>query len=201
MTKKILVLFAHPALQRSLVNNELIKVFKNKENVTFHDLYETYPQMDIDVEDEKKLLISHDVITFMFPMYWYSTPAILKEWQDIVLEHDWAYGSKGNMLKDKLFFTILTTGGKSEAYKKDGYNSYTLREFLRSLEQMSKLCKMNFIPPYAASGTHSITSSDLEEHKQNLEKLINELVSEKIRIEAANKFELLNDYLESVKGH
>lgn len=26
------------------------------------------------------------------PFYWYSTPALLKEWQDLVLEHGWAYG-------------------------------------------------------------------------------------------------------------
>ena len=102
--KKILVLFAHPALQRSLVNKELIKTFENLEYLTFHDLYEAYPQMDIDIEFEQNLLENDDIVVFMFPFYWYSTPAILKEWQDIVLEHDWAYGSKGNQLKGKLFF-------------------------------------------------------------------------------------------------
>lgn len=198
--KKILVLFAHPALQRSLVNKELIKDLKKIDNLTFHDLYESYPQMDIDVDDEQNLLVNHDIIVFMFPMYWYSTPAILKEWQDIVLEHDWAYGSKGNMLRDKLFFSILTSGGKEEAYKKGGYNNYTIREFLRPLEQMSKLCKMRYIPPYAISGTHSITSNDIEIHIQNLGLLFRNINDDKISIETAFNFELLNDYLESLKG-
>lgn len=198
--KKILILFAHPALQRSLINVELIKVFDKIDNVTFHDLYEKYPHVDIDVEEEQNLLVQHEIIVFMFPMYWYSTPAILKEWQDIVLEHDWAYGSKGNKLKGKLFFSILTTGGKIEAYKKDGYNDHTLREFLLPLEQMSKLCKMNFLPPYVVSGTHSITTNLLNAHISNLEKIIFELKDEKLNINEANNFEILNDYIERMKG-
>ena len=198
--KKILILFAHPALQRSIVNREIIKVFANIENLTFRDLYEAYPQMDIDVEEEQEILVNHDIIVFMFPMFWYSTPAILKEWQDLVLEHDWAYGSKGNMLKDKLFFSILTTGGKVEAYKKEGYNGYTIREFLRPLEQMSKLCKMIYLPPYAVSGTHSITKEMLENHKNNIRNLISKLMEGSLNINSAFQFDLLNDFIESQKG-
>ena len=197
--KKILVLFAHPALQRSLVNKHLLKAFDN-ENITLHDLYEKYPQLDIDVEFEQNLLENHDIVVFMFPFYWYNTPAILKEWQDIVLEHDWAYGSKGNQLKGKLFFNILTTGGKMDAYKKDGYNGYTIREFLRPLEQMAKLCKMDFIPPYAVTGTHSINSKIIDGHITNLERLFENLQSENINISNANNFEMLNDFIETLKG-
>ena len=196
--KKTLILFAHPALQRSLVNRELIKIFINKENITFHDLYEAYPRMEIDVEYE--LLVKHDVIVFSFPMFWYSTPAMLKEWQDIVLEHDWAYGSKGNMLKDKIFMNVLSTGGKAEAYEKDGYNKYTIREFLRPLEQMAKLCKMIYISPYVVSGTHSITSKILDEHKMNLAGFFSDLGEEKIDLQSIQKHELLNHYLISMKG-
>jgi len=197
---KTLILFAHPALQRSLVNRELIKIFNNKENTTFHDLYEAYPQMEIDVVFEQDLLLKHDIIVFMFPMFWYSTPSILKEWQDIVLEHDWAYGSKGNMLKDKLFLSVLSTGGKAEAYEKDGYNNYTIREFLRPLEQMTKLCKMIYIPPYVISGTHSITSKILDEHKMKLDSLFSDLADEKIELGTVQKYDLLNQYMKTSKG-
>ncbi|CAH8182184.1 Glutathione-regulated potassium-efflux system ancillary protein KefG [Vibrio aestuarianus] len=31
-------------------------------------------------------------------MYWYSTPALLKEWQDLVLEYGFAYGQEGTAL-------------------------------------------------------------------------------------------------------
>jgi glutathione-regulated potassium-efflux system ancillary protein KefG len=198
--KNILILFAHPALQRSLVNRELIKIFNNKENITFHDLYEKYPQMEIDVEYEQELLLKNDVIVFMFPMFWYSTPAILKEWQDIVLEHDWAYGSKGNKLKDKIFHCILSTGGKAEAYEKEGYNRFTIREFLRPIEQMARLCKMVYIPPYAVSGTHSMTSKILDEHKSELDHFFSKLGDGQIEISSIQEYDLLNQYLNITKG-
>lgn len=57
------------------------------------DLYEVYPTLNISAKREQKLLLEHDAIVFQHPFYWYSTPAILKEWQDIVLEHGWAYGA------------------------------------------------------------------------------------------------------------
>ena len=62
------------------------------EGVRLHDLYEAYPDFLIDVEAEQALLLEHDVIVFQHPVYWYSSPAILKEWQDLVLEHGFAYG-------------------------------------------------------------------------------------------------------------
>ena len=52
---KILILFAHPALQKSRINKILIKGIETIDAVTFHDLYQAYPELDIDVEHEKKL--------------------------------------------------------------------------------------------------------------------------------------------------
>jgi glutathione-regulated potassium-efflux system ancillary protein KefG len=43
----------------------------------------------------------------MHLLYWYSTPAILKEWQDLVLEHVFAYGHEGTKLHGKIFFLRL----------------------------------------------------------------------------------------------
>ena len=95
---KILVLFAHPAFHKSKVNKMLVEGLADMEGVTFHDLYQEYPELEIDVKREQELLLDHDVIMLQFPLFWYSTPAILKEWQDLVLEHGWAFGSKGNKL-------------------------------------------------------------------------------------------------------
>ena len=66
-----------------------------------HDLYEAYPDFDIDVRREQELLAAHEVIVLQHPFYWYSAPALLKEWQDLVLEHGWAYGSGGTALRGK----------------------------------------------------------------------------------------------------
>lgn len=192
--KKILILFAHPALQKSRVNKILIDGLEKIESVTFRDLYQFYPEIDIDVPEEQELLVRHDVIVFHHPFFWYSTPPILKEWQDLVLEHDWAYGSKGNALKGKLFFNLITTGGRAEAYTAQGYNNFTIRQLLAPIEQTVKLCKMIFLPPYIVHGTHSITREKIEQHKENYFELLALLKDGKLDFAKIKKLEYLNDY-------
>src|SRR6516225_10847445 len=106
MRSRVLILFAHPALHKSRVNRRLIESVRGLDNVTINDLYEEYPTFDINVGREQELLLAHDVIVFQHPMYWYSSPAILKEWEDLVLEYGFAYGTGGTKLQGKLFLLI-----------------------------------------------------------------------------------------------
>ncbi len=76
---KILVLFAHPRLEKSKINRQLLTVIPSSSDITFQDLYELYPDFNIDVEAEKKLLSEHEIIIFMHPFYWYSCPPLLKQ--------------------------------------------------------------------------------------------------------------------------
>jgi putative NADPH-quinone reductase len=55
-------------------------------NVTIHQLYAAYPDFRIDVKREQELLSLHDRMILQFPLYWYSTPALLKQWFDVVLK-------------------------------------------------------------------------------------------------------------------
>jgi glutathione-regulated potassium-efflux system ancillary protein KefG len=113
---KILILFAHPAFKRSKINAALREAVENLEGITFHDLYASYPDFFIDVGLEQDLCEAHDTIVFQHPLYWYSTPAIIKEWMDLVVEHGWACGSTGNALSGKIFFQALTAGGDVSTY-------------------------------------------------------------------------------------
>jgi glutathione-regulated potassium-efflux system ancillary protein KefG len=148
------------------------------------------------VEKEKKLLVDHQVVVFHHPLFWYSTPAILKEWQDLVLEHGWAYGSQGTALMDKLFFNVLTSGGRRQAYSGDGYNRFKLRTLLSPIEQTANLCNMIYLPPFAIQGTHSIQLENVEQHRQKYHKLLTRLRDDKIDILKARSLEYLNDYFD-----
>ena len=53
---RVLVLFAHPALERSRCNRRLIRGIERLSGVTFHDLYEAYPDLHLDVRAEQELL-------------------------------------------------------------------------------------------------------------------------------------------------
>jgi len=192
--KKILVVFAHPALQKSRVNKVLIEGIKQIEGLTLHDLYEVYPDMDIDVEREQKLLEAHDVIIFQYPFFWYSSPALLKEYIDIVFQHDWAYGRKGNALKDRLFMVATTTGGNKQTYCPEGSNNFSIKQLLAPLEQTATLCKMKYLPPFVVHGTHSITPEEIQEHKIIYFKLLTELRDNITDNSIFSQFECINNY-------
>jgi glutathione-regulated potassium-efflux system ancillary protein KefG len=153
---RVLILFAHPALHRSRVNRRMMEEVLALEGVTFHDLYEAYPRLDIDVEREQALLVEHDVLVVQHPFYWYSTPSIVREWQDLVLEHGWAYGAAGTALHGKRWLQAVTTGGPREAYCSEGRNRFTMRQLLAPLEQTARLCGMRFLPPFVVHDTHRI---------------------------------------------
>ncbi len=183
--RPVLVLFAHPALQKSRVNSKLIDGLDQIPGVTFHDLYEAYPDLCIDVRAEQELLETHDVVIFQHPFYWYSTPSILKEWQDLVLEHGWAYGSTGNALRGKTLLSVVSTGGKESAYHPDGYNRHTVRQLLAPIEQTAHLCGMTFLAPFVAHATLRIPTDVLAVHTSDYHRLVIALRDDQVDLEKA----------------
>jgi glutathione-regulated potassium-efflux system ancillary protein KefG len=189
---RILVLFAHPVLEKSRVQLSLLKAITGLENVTINDLYEQYPDFDIDVKKEKKLLLANDIIVWQHPFYWYSSPALLKQWQDLVLEHGWAYGKNGTALSGKKIFNVLTSGGSSKAYKKDGYNKYPIHEYLKPFEQTANLCNMSYWPPFWVPGVHKIEKLQIEKYSSQYRELLIGLRDEQISEEEILKLPFLN---------
>jgi glutathione-regulated potassium-efflux system ancillary protein KefG len=195
---RILILFAHPALQRSRVNKGIIGAVQNLDGVSFHDLYEAYPEFDIDVQAEQDLLTKHEIVVFHHPFFWYSTPAIMKEWQDLVLEHGWAYGSEGTALHGKMLLSVITSGGTEAAYQKKGYNRFTMRELLAPIEQTAFLCGMEYLPPFVAHGTHSMTADDIRGHASDYRRILEALRDGRVDFKAARKRARINDNLEKI---
>jgi len=195
-SNKILLLFAHPRFEESKANKALIDAVKNIEGVTFHDLYERYPDFNIDVYIEKDLLINHDVIIWHHPFYWYSCPPLMKQWIDTVLEFGWAYGKGGDALMDKKCVSVVTTGGTREVYCAKGSNHYSIPEFLRPFEQTALLCGMEYLPPFAVTGTHKLQAEDLERYSHQYLQLIKYLKGEEHLTETIGDIELCNDYPE-----
>lgn len=190
--RRVLVLFAHPVLERSRVNRRLVEAIRDLEHVTIRDLYEDYPTLAIDVGREQDDLLAHDVIVFQHPFYWYSSPAILKEWQDLVLEHGWAYGVGGTHLRGKLTLNAITTGGPAGAYQRSGYNRFTVRELLAPWDQTAHLCGMRFLAPFAVHAALAVTGDeDVAASRSAYRRLIEALRDERLDLEAAARAENL----------
>ena len=196
--KRVLILFAHPALQKSRVNRVLIREIQSLDGVTFSDLYEAYPDMDIDVKREQALLEEHDVIVFQHPFFWYSTPALLKEWQDLVLEHGWAYGHEGTALHGKTLISAITTGAGEGAYQHGGHNRFTMRELLAPMEQTANLCGMGYLPPFVVHDTHLMGDDEMREHAGDFRRVILALRDDELDIGVARKLSRLNADLDAI---
>lgn len=190
---KVLVLFAHPGQRHSRVNVMMAKTASGIDGVTFVDLYAQYPKLEIDVDVEQDRLLKHDVIIFQFPIYWYSTPSILKEWQDLVLEYGFAYGHTGDKLAGKVFLPVITAGGPDHAYTEQGSNRFRLRALLSPLEQTANLCRMRFVAPYALFSAHDARSDGrFDRHLEGYRRLLEALIDDSFDIDAAAQAELLS---------
>jgi glutathione-regulated potassium-efflux system ancillary protein KefG len=196
----ILILFAHPRFEKSRANRALLKNIGHLTGVTLHDLYEEYPDFNIDVEREKALLLDHQAIVWHHPFFSYGVPALLKQWIDLVLEYGWAHGEGGEYLRGKTIFNVLTAGGTREVYAPGGHNGYVIREFLRPFEQTARLCNMIYLPPFVVHGTYLLTDQEMDAYGRLYLFLLERLAREESTPEALQQYEYMNDWLLAQNG-
>ena len=158
--RKILLLHAHPAPHKSHANRHLLEAARRVDGLTVRELYELYPDFLIDARAEQRLLEEHDAIVLLHPFYWYSAPALVKEWLDLVLQHGWAYGDGGHALRGKVLLQAVTCGGSVEVYCAAGRHGHTVRDFLLPYEQSARLCGMTYLAPFVVHGVGELQSSD-----------------------------------------
>jgi glutathione-regulated potassium-efflux system ancillary protein KefG len=159
---KVLVLFAHPARHRSRAGAALQAALDGLEDVTCVDLYESYPDLLIDVGLEQARLAAHDALVVQHPFYWYSAPSLVKEWLDLVLEHGFAYGSGATALAGKPWLQAITAGGRAQNYAPTGVNRFTIAEFLRPFEGVAHLCGAVWQEPFVLDAAHLIDAAAMD---------------------------------------
>ncbi len=198
---RVLVLFAHPAQRNSSINVAMARQAQRLDGVTFVDLYAEYPRFSIDIDLEQRRLAEHDVIVFQFPVFWYSTPALLKQWQDLVLEYGFAYGPQGQKLAGKHVLASVTTGGSFTDYSTDGGNRRAFEQFLFPLEQTANLCGMTFLPPFVLHSANHLNSSEAQSHIEAYPKLLGALRDGTFDLGAARKLRVFDrtDLIELVR--
>jgi glutathione-regulated potassium-efflux system ancillary protein KefG len=169
---RILILFAHPALEKSRINRHLIEAVKGLDAVTVHDLYEAYPNFHINVKYEQELL---------------------------VLEYDFAYGHPETALRGKKFLSAITTGGGEKAYCREGYNRYGIRDLLLPFEQTAHLCGMEYLPPFVVYGTHRLQEqAQISPHVQDYRAAITALRDDTVNWEFLRQCKVMNQNLQQV---
>ncbi|MDB5897174.1 MAG: dehydrogenase [Ramlibacter sp.] len=160
------VLAAHPNWRDSRVNRLLLEQAQGLPHVHVQDLYERYPDYDIDVSREQEAARAADLIVLLHPIQWYSMPPLMKLWLDDVLQYGWAYGPGGTALQGKDLWLVASTGGPEESYHPQGYNRYFFDAFMPPYEQTAALCGMRFLPPLVLHGAHRASQAELQQHAE-----------------------------------
>ena len=194
-TQNIIILLFHPLLHKSRVNRQLIRSVEDLDGVMVRNMYDLYPEFHIDVRTEQQLLLEHEVILWQHPFYWYSSPSLLKEWIDLVLEHGFAYGREGKSLMDKKVMSAISAGGRRDVYREGGLRRFTIRQLLAPFEQTVHLCNMEYLPPFVVHGTHLLDEAGIRQAGEEYRKVIISLRDGIFSPEDLSRHEYVNDII------
>lgn len=171
---KTLVILAHPTIVDSKINKRWKQeLLQYPDEITIHELYKEYPDGNINVLKEQKLLESYDNIIFQFPLYWYSYPSLLKKWLDEVFTHGWAYGSKGDKLKGKKFGIAMSIGDKKDNYLPSGSVTFTVDEVIIPFKATAIHVGAILMPHFAIFGaSYQATEEEINQSAKDYIKYI-----------------------------
>ncbi|KEQ27397.1 NAD(P)H-dependent oxidoreductase [Paenibacillus tyrfis] len=172
---KILVIAAHPNLQQSRVNKRWItELRQHPDRVNVHELYAAYPEKTIDIERGQALLAEHDRLVLQFPLQWYSTPSLLKQWLDEVFTTAWLFGPGGRAVAGKELLLAISIGGVEASYQAGGLIGYTISELTRPLQALANQIGMTMLPHFKLYGAAQATDEQIESSaKQYLQYILN----------------------------
>ena len=116
--------------------NDLSDLYREKFNPVFNsndfDFFRERGDMPEEIHAIHQRIDKARVLAFVFPVWWWSTPAILKGWFDRVLINDFAYTLHGHdivpALSDKKVIMICPAGSSAHTYQKYGYDTVIQRQ-------------------------------------------------------------------------
>ncbi len=159
----IVVVHAHPYPARSRACAALLAAVADVPALQVRSLYRLYPDFDIDPAAEQQALEGASLVVFLSPLYWYSVPALLKHWFDVVLVKGWAYGEDGGKLAGKACLWAVTTGGDGQAFSGAGRHGRPFEDFAPPMERTARYCGMRWLEPFVVHGAHLVGGDALRE--------------------------------------
>lgn len=158
---KIRILVAHPELTKSRANTHLLDAVRHLPGLEIVDLQSHAVEGRFDIAAELEALRNTDLLVWQFPLYWYSAPSILREWQDQVLSAA-VYGPDKVLTGKKLMVTT-TVGARASTYRSGDLNQYNLDEILRPFEVCARSARMEWLPHFAVYEVGELSGAALVE--------------------------------------
>jgi len=126
-----------------------------------------------DILGEIQKVQAADLILFIFPVWWFGCPALLKGWFDRVLAMGvtWDSGKiyENGLLRGKQAMIIASAGGPADYYRQDGKHKATVNQVLHPINHGTlAFCGLNVHEPFVALNV-------LGSQKEYLAKALNDL--------------------------
>jgi len=178
----VAIIVAHPNLSQSTTNRALIEGVATLDNVIIHDLYAHYPDFKIDVEAEHQLMRKADTFILQFPLYWYSSPALLKEWLDKTFTLGFAYGEGADGVKGKNLLVATSADAPESLYAnattEDGQmNAFYLPYVLSPFQALAGYAQMTYCAPFAIYSASQLTKEARDARVAEYRALVNRYVN------------------------
>jgi glutathione-regulated potassium-efflux system ancillary protein KefG len=94
--------------------------------------------------------------------------------------------------------SALSTGGRESLFCREGFNRCTISEYLVPVEQLARICGMEYLPPFVIHGTRELTGPEIGRHAHDYRRVITAVRDDRIDWEAARSFPRLNTDLDAV---
>lgn len=160
----------HPNLTKTSRINATLANAAQQAGYEVRDMYQLYPDFKIDVAKEQAILAQTDRIVLQFPIYWYQTPALVKQWFDDVLTYGWAYGSTGKALQGKEVLLAVSFGANKEDYTSLGRFHITVDEVLKPTYHTG----LKFLTPFVITGAMQLNEASLDRRAKSFVEILSE---------------------------
>ncbi|MDQ7734982.1 NAD(P)H-dependent oxidoreductase [Halomonas sp. SpR1] len=166
MTKTLILLF-HPDPAHSKANVVLAAAAAKLPDVEVVNMQAIYPDgidLSKDGEREALRLLECDRIVLQFPIQWYSTPSLLKAWQDAVLTRMFyiTYETEGRIFEGTPLMVAATAGNVPDAYRSGGRNMFTMNALLAPLQATAHRCGLPWTEPFVLYRADKLSAEALD---------------------------------------
>lgn len=150
-----LIIYAHPnprSFNRAILDTVEAALTRRGDAIRIHDLYQMHSRAVLEAEDlirnwrgdlpadtrhEQDAIRWAGQLVFIYPIWWFGPPAILKGWIDRILTHKFAFdiGPAGmtGLLTGKKALIINTLGGDEETYQKKRWHELLVRPMVEGV--------------------------------------------------------------------
>jgi putative NADPH-quinone reductase len=176
MTETLLLL-SHPEYAAPRANKKLAEAAASLPDVEVVHLDGLYADGEIDLDREVARLIAAQRIVLQFPVQWYSTPPLLKVWQDRLFTRMFYVNAEteGAQIAGRPLMVAATAGNKPSAYSASGVNLFPLQDLLHPLRATVHRCGLKWQEPFILYEGRSASDAALKQPAKGYAERVREL--------------------------